>query len=517
MASAVCQVKVGAGAYGPTTDGVNVAAASAVTINLISSAGVSTWSISCVGTDELLVAGTINAGLTIDGNLKTCAFTAPVVGSALVFKSTVVDVNNVSTSVTFGIYVLATSGYRVGALGEAFEGSAAFGWLTKYNAVMRNPAAVPTPTGTGVPTITAGVYNAAATAITGTGSIVAQTTPTLKTSFILRNPADTFSYTFTPAAIAAARIITLPLLAADDTMVTAAFAQSLTTKTIVAASNTITDTSAALGDILKHDGTRFVRLARGSANQVLTTNAGATDIAWATSAASPGGNANEIQINNGASAFAGALRVLAGTDFISIAATPATTGNLRVPNVSAARFRNAANTQDYGLLETDGTDSLWIGTNKTFTATSQVATTYLWAVSSGNVQIGVGTSGFATLYADATQVLVAQPMLGYAGLSSQWGAVDGISRITVAAANITLTAPQYSRQIQKFTGAPAATRTITYPLPATDDQCYTRLIWSQQTVSSITITNGGGLTVLLAANGTPKRLLFMQEGVVVLA
>ncbi len=54
------------------------------------------------------------------------------------------------------------------------------------------------------------------------------------------NPAETFAYRITPAAIAAARVITLPLLAGDDTMVTAAFAQALTNKTIAAGSNTIT-------------------------------------------------------------------------------------------------------------------------------------------------------------------------------------------------------------------------------------------------------------------------------------
>ena len=51
-----------------------------------------------------------------------------------------------------------------------------------------------------------------------------------------------------------------------------------------ASNNTITDTSTAGGDILKSDGTSFKRLARGSANQVLTVNAGRTDIAWAPAA-----------------------------------------------------------------------------------------------------------------------------------------------------------------------------------------------------------------------------------------
>lgn len=56
--------------------------------------------------------------------------------------------------------------------------------------------------------------------------------------------------------------------------------QTLTNKTIVAASNTITDTSAASGDLLVHNGTRFVRLAMGAADTVLAVNALGTAVGW---------------------------------------------------------------------------------------------------------------------------------------------------------------------------------------------------------------------------------------------
>jgi hypothetical protein len=51
-------------------------------------------------------------------------------------------------------------------------------------------------------------------------------------SFYLRNPADTFSYLFTPSAIVANRTLTLPLLTGTDTVVVEALAQTLTNKTI---------------------------------------------------------------------------------------------------------------------------------------------------------------------------------------------------------------------------------------------------------------------------------------------
>jgi hypothetical protein len=65
-------------------------------------------------------------------------------------------------------------------------------------------------------------------------------------------------------------------------VVDASTAQTLTTKTINATNNTITDTSAATGDLFRFNGTKFVRFARGTASQQLRTNAGGTDIEWFT-------------------------------------------------------------------------------------------------------------------------------------------------------------------------------------------------------------------------------------------
>ena len=137
MASPVCQVKDGGGAYAPTTNGFNTTSAGTTTIALVSSAGVKTWSIACTGTDDRLVAATINAGLTIDGVGLTCALTAPAAGSALLFTSTVTDNGGVTTSTTFCIYTLTPLGLRVGAVGETIEGSAAYGTAATINAAIR--------------------------------------------------------------------------------------------------------------------------------------------------------------------------------------------------------------------------------------------------------------------------------------------------------------------------------------------------------------------------------------------
>lgn len=119
----------------------------------------------------------------------------------------------------------------------------------------------------------------------------------------VRNPADTFSYSIAGGAITGAnRIVTLPLLTADDTFVTQAFAQTLTNKIIEVDTNTLRSTTNGIGDLLRGDGSKFVRFPRGTSNQVLTMNAGGTDFAWA-NPASGGGNVSTGSANTYTAGF----------------------------------------------------------------------------------------------------------------------------------------------------------------------------------------------------------------------
>lgn len=68
--------------------------------------------------------------------------------------------------------------------------------------------------------------------------------------------------------------------------------QTLTTKTLNATDNTITDTSTAVGDIFKSNGTKFIRFARGAAGKVLKVNAGGTDLEWADDLTGGAGSGN---------------------------------------------------------------------------------------------------------------------------------------------------------------------------------------------------------------------------------
>jgi len=142
MTSPICKVN------GNTTgNGVNVAKNTLTTIAIADTAGVKSWSLRCVSSDENQVPATITAGLTVNQITKTATFTSPNTdnGVALIFESEVnggLDVNgrkDASLTTRFGVFVLTSPGsLRVGAFDETLESSASYGWLTKFNATVRS-------------------------------------------------------------------------------------------------------------------------------------------------------------------------------------------------------------------------------------------------------------------------------------------------------------------------------------------------------------------------------------------
>lgn len=285
MPSPICEAKDGGGAFTATTNGKDVTPTNTVTIRLASTAGVSTWTITCFATDESSDAAAVTASLVVDAIAKTATFTAPSAGKAYLFRSTVnngIDANGVaqaSYSTTFGVYTL-TGGRRVHAVDETFESHSTFGWVGDMNSVIRNPTATTWPTGTGFFTLTAGAPDSsAATNLTYVGSRlrsavpiefsnganigVMQWTPTTSrtltlpdatTTLVGRSTTDTLTnktlnsavlatpqihdasethqYVFVVNELSADRNVTLPLLTGDDTFVFEAHTQTLTNKTL---------------------------------------------------------------------------------------------------------------------------------------------------------------------------------------------------------------------------------------------------------------------------------------------
>lgn len=141
--------------------------------------------------------------------------------------------------------------------------------------------------------------------------------------------------------------------------------QTLTGKTLLAASNVITDVSATLGDLFKFDGDRFVRFGLGSALQYLKTNDAATDLEWAGATSGPSGSEGEIQFNSGGSSWgassslsiSNAVLHLDNTLILSTTTLPSTptTGTMMIFNRQLAgrdfvKFRSDV-AEDYSVLQ----------------------------------------------------------------------------------------------------------------------------------------------------------------------
>jgi hypothetical protein len=111
-----------------------------------------------------------------------------------------------------------------------------------------------------------------------------------------------------PSGLAASRNLTFPVLAVNDTVAALLASQEFFNKTINLSNNIITDTSAVSGEIMVHNGTKFVRLPAGTSVQFLRG-----DGIWATAPGQGGGEANTM-INIGTAGI-GVYKQKTGMEF----------------------------------------------------------------------------------------------------------------------------------------------------------------------------------------------------------
>ncbi len=352
---------------------------------------------------------------------------------------------------------------------------AVFGYLTA--AIVNGGGGGGTvPTGTGIPHIVGGAQNAAASLIvdadvtavgvaklTGLGTGVA-------------------TFLGTPSGANLGTALTGTLAANKVVQATGTGIPHVVAGALSAASSLIVN-----ADVNAAAAIAVSKLApSGTAGDVLTTTGGVP--VWAAPVGGGGLGAN----------------VTSGTSYVSIGPSAAATGALRLANAfSIVWADNVA--ADAALLNLDVGNQFNVGTTAygmaifgSYTQTYATGSHYMYAASAQMVSC------------DGTTYSTAVPMVG---LNSPWGAVDGLVQVAVAASNITLTSAQYNTKIQKFTGAPAAARTITYPLPADDAHSYVKIVWAATTVSGVTATVGVGTNVTVAV-GTAGVLLFTPTGVV---
>lgn len=264
---------------------------------------------------------------------------------------------------------------------------------------------------------------------------------------IMSNPGNTFNYTFVGSAIAAARSITLPLLTGDDTMATIAFAQTLTNKTLNTTDNTITATSQALGDLLKNDGSKFVRFAKGSGLQVLRTNTGATDLEWVTppwSVISPAALTSVDDTN--------VTITLGGTPSTALlqaaSITLGWTGTLADNRIASAATWNAKQAGSANLTSVSGltyvsTSFVKMTSANTFTLDTSTYLTGNQSITlSGDIS-GTGTTAITTAIG-ANKVTLA--------MMAQMATSSFLGRVTASTGNVeVLTATQATSLLNQFT------------------------------------------------------------------
>jgi len=143
-ASSICLVQNGAGPFVGVTGGVNVDPGNTISVQLQNTTDVTQWALQIFGLDEV----TATAPSLTDVNPTTHIVTSPSavvtfpmpsgagIGRTLLFRSSVNGGGSGFTT-TFGIYTLTADGFRVGAVGEKFEGDTDFGWASTVNAIIR--------------------------------------------------------------------------------------------------------------------------------------------------------------------------------------------------------------------------------------------------------------------------------------------------------------------------------------------------------------------------------------------
>jgi hypothetical protein len=145
---------------------------------------------------------------------------------------------------------------------------------------------------------------------------------------------------------------------ADATLVSLTKTQTITGKTVNTTDNTVTATSQATGDILKNNGTKFVRMARGSANQVLRVNSGGTDLEFG-ALPGPGLQFGSAGTQVLASASSTAYSAAAG----QVSRSPGAIGNKILIFAVGTLFNNTQSTTQRTLraaIHVNGVEGKWV-------------------------------------------------------------------------------------------------------------------------------------------------------------
>lgn len=197
----------------------------------------------------------------------------------------------------------------------------------------------------------------------------------------------------------------------------------------------------------------------------------------------------------------------AASSFLSVGATPATTGAVRLANGSIIKARDVGNTNDRVICDVTSSNEIFIGTDSGFTAT-QWGTMRIAAGS----PIIIGTTVYQNLHVDSAALKTLYPIIGYSGDNSPYSVHGGVAHTFAADTNYTVTAAQFALDRLRFnTGSWTTGRTVTLPHPASVAVGYYKTIFNN-TTQTITVSTGTGTTKTLATT-LAQRFWFDSDGV----
>lgn len=194
----------------------------------------------------------------------------------------------------------------------------------------------------------------------------------------------------------------------------AAASETVTNKTFQVDLNTLAhSTTNAIGDILKNNGTKYNRLAKGTALQLLRVNSAATDLEWADPAVVAGGGETNTASNIGTAGI-GVFKVKSGVDLQFKKLFAASSNMSVVDDVANNKINLDVNLGAISLSSLAGTVNL----SSQVTGTLGVANGGTGVSSVTGLLKGTGTGAFSGIANGA-----ANTVLTMVGGAPQWAAL----------------------------------------------------------------------------------------------
>jgi hypothetical protein len=204
-----------------------------------------------------------------------------------------------------------------------------------------------------------------------------------------------------------------------------------------------------------------------------------------------------------------------GIRFAPTAGAVATTGDMRGRSGFTIYARNAGNSANYKLLDSNADGNMYVGAAAVGLIMGDSTTLYtvLDSASAGAGGVYTRVAGVNKVLVTSTEVRVSVPTIGDESNSSPYANDGYVTHAFAADANYTVPASQYKYRCLRFdTGSWTTGRTVTFPNPATDALAYCKWVFNN-TSQTMTVSNGGGGTTRTLTTGQADWFLIANNNV----